>query len=74
MINIYQQPNNVETTNDNWWLTFDEDKNIITEPLQCCGFTSGPYTMVVADTLEECEKYIKEHDLVYNKYEDSIIE
>jgi len=74
MIKVYIQPNNVETTSENWWFAFDEDNNIIINPQCCSGFTSGPLTMVVADTLEECEDYIKENNLVYNKYEDIIME
>jgi len=57
MINIHEHPNNVETTESNWWFIFNEDKNIIIEPLQCSGYTSGPHTMVVADTLEELQTF-----------------
>ena len=74
MINIYTQPKNLLTTENDWWFIFSEDKHIVVEPLQCSGGTSSPHTMVVADTFEECEEYIEEHNLVYNKYENFIIE
>jgi hypothetical protein len=58
-----------------WAMLYDEDsKDILMEPQQCSGTYTCADTLVVADTLEECEDYIKENNLVYNKYEDIIIE
>lgn len=66
MINIYAHPNNVETAKNDWWFMFNENKNIIIEPFQCSGYTSGPHTMVVAHTLEELEKYIDDNNIIYS--------
>lgn len=69
MINVYNPIKNVETDQNNWWFVFDEaNKNIIIEPQQCSGSTSGSYTMVVADTKEELEQYIADHGLIYPDY------
>ena len=64
MINIHTQPNNLLTTENDWWFIFSKDKHIVVEPLQCSGGTTSPHTMVVADTLEELEQYIIDNALV----------
>lgn len=66
MINTHVHPNNVETAQTNWWFIFNEDKSIIIKPLQCSGYTSSPHTMVVADTLEQLEKYITDNGIIYS--------
>lgn len=65
MINVYKNPKNIETNQIIWWFIFDEtNKNIILEPQQCSGSTTGPYTMVVADTEEELIQYITDNVLI----------
>lgn len=64
MINIHTQPNNLLTTENEWWFIFSEDKHIVVEPLQCSGGTVSPHTMVIADTLEELVQYITENELI----------
>lgn len=51
----------------NWWMIYNADtKVIIIEPLQCSGYTSSPFTMVVADTKEELDQYIIDNKLLFN--------
>ena len=69
MINIHTQPNNLLTTENDWWFIFSEDKHIVVEPLQCSGGTTSPHTMVVADTLKELEQYIIENELISRSLE-----
>ena len=58
-------PDQVHTTDQNWWMIYDATtKQIVVEPMQCSGYTSGPLTMVIADTKEELEQYIKDNSLI----------
>jgi len=60
-------PDEVYTTELDWWMIYDADTKVITvDPLQCCGFTSSPYTMVIADSQTELEVYITDHGLIAN--------
>ncbi|NBP02785.1 MAG: hypothetical protein EBU90_22245 [Proteobacteria bacterium] len=60
-------PGDVHTTEQDWWMVYDADTKIIAvEPLQCSGYTSSHLTMVVADTKQELEQYIQDHDLIAN--------
>jgi hypothetical protein len=64
MMNVYKNPKNIETNQDQWWFIYEEaSKNIIVEPQQCSGSTSGSRTMVVADTKEELDQYIVDNGL-----------
>ena len=64
-MSVYKDPKNVETDQNQWWLVYEEtSKNIIVEPQQCSGSTSGPLTMVVADTKEELDQFIVENGLI----------
>ena len=75
MINVYNPIENVETDQNDWWFVFDEtSKNIIVEPQQCSGSTSGPYTMVVADTKEELDQYIVDNGLKYPDFDSQAFE
>ncbi|NBX72380.1 hypothetical protein EBQ91_05670 [bacterium] len=57
-------PDEVHTTELDWWMIYDADTKVITiQPLQCSGYTSSPLTMVIADTEEELEQYIADHGL-----------
>lgn len=63
---VVDQPNNVQTNEEQWWFVYDATtKIIVVEPLRCCGFTSSPFTMVIADTKEEIDTYIQENNLQY---------
>jgi hypothetical protein len=49
------QPNEVETTADEWWFIYDESAlTLVIPPQQCSGRTSSPHTMVICDTEAEC--------------------
>jgi len=37
---------------------------VIIPPQQCSGGTSSPYTMAIADSLEELEQHIQENGLI----------
>ena len=55
---------NTETTQEQWWITYnDETKIILQGPFQCSGRTSSPHIMVIADTEEELLTYIEENNL-----------
>ena len=55
---------NTETTQEQWWITYnDETKIILQGPFQCSGLTSSPHIMVIADTEEELLTYIEENNL-----------
>lgn len=72
---VISSPQEVHTTELDWWMIYDADtKVIILAPQQCLGYTSSPLTMVVADSKEECDQYITDNDLVYSNNEDLIIE
>lgn len=77
MIRIYTQqnlqneavipsPSEIHTSEQDWWMIYDIDtKEIMVTPQQCSGYTSSPFTMVIADTQEELGQYIQENDLIY---------
>lgn len=57
----------VITVDENAWVfLYDEDtKKIQMEPQQCSGTYTCAYTLVVADSKEECDQYILDNNLVY---------
>jgi hypothetical protein len=58
-------PNEVQTTDQDWWMIYDADtKEIVVKVQQCSGFTSSPFTMVIADTKEELDQYIINNNLI----------
>jgi len=60
-------PDEVHTAEEDWWIIYDADtKLIVIEPLQCSGYTSSPFTMVIADTKEELDQYIVDNKLLFN--------
>ena len=69
MIKIYKQA--VITVDENVWVfVYDNDtKKILMEPQQCSGTYTCAQTLVVADTLEECEEYIKGNVIANDLYE-----
>ena len=63
--------NNIETTQEQWWMLYnDETKIVIEGPFHCSGYTSSPNVMVIADTEEELEQYIIDNDLIVPTDED----
>jgi hypothetical protein len=65
-------PNEVYTTDQNWWMIYDAaTKQVAVEPMQCSGCTSSPLTIVVADSKEELEQYIADNELIYQHIADS---
>jgi hypothetical protein len=61
-------PDEVHTTEQEWWMIYNADtKVIVIEPLQCSGYTSSPFTMVIADTKEELLQYIKQNNLIFSE-------
>lgn len=72
---IHNSPTNIQTTETDWWFLFDsESLKIVTEPQQCSGYTTSPYNMFVADSLEECEEYIKDNGIIRDLFENEYIE
>lgn len=68
-------PQEVHTTEQDWWMVYDAaTKQILVEPMQCSGYTSGPLTMVIADSKEELEQYIINNNLIFkNKLQPNYI-
>jgi hypothetical protein len=57
-------PDEVHTTEQDWWMIYDADTKVITiKPFQCFGYTSSPMTMVISDTKEELDQYIIDNEL-----------
>ena len=57
-------PDEVHTTELDWWMIYDADTKVITiQPVQCSGYTSSPLTMVIADTEEKLEQYVIDNKL-----------
>lgn len=55
----------VITTDTEWWMIYDANTlQVIIPPQQCAGGTSSPYTMAIADSLEELEQHIQENGLI----------
>jgi hypothetical protein len=73
MIKVYSNqnstsPQNVHTTEEDWWMIFDPaSKNVIVMPQQCSGYTSSPLTMVVAENKDELNQYIIDNSLIIAK-------
>ena len=68
---IHNSPENIQTVETDWWFLFDsESLKIVTEPQQCSGYTTSPYSMFVADSLEECEEYIEDNGIIRDSFED----
>jgi|GEM_PF-604315 len=60
-------PDEVHTTDQEWWMIYDADTKVIAiEPLQCSGYTSSSFTMVISNTEEELLEYIKQNNLIYS--------
>ena len=59
-------PEDYKTNESSWWFVFDpQTLLLLIPPLQCSGKVSSPHTLVVFDTLQECEDYISDNNLKY---------
>ena len=68
---IHNSPQNTHVIETDWWFLFDsESLKIVTEHQQCIGYTTSPYNMFVADSLEECEEYIEDNGIIRDSFED----
>ncbi len=56
------QPLDYQASEQLWWFVHDQT-NVITGPLQCSGKISSPHTLVVCETVEECNTYILQNNL-----------
>ena len=66
MIQKITNVSNTETTQEQWWILYNDETKVILEgPLQCSGYTSSPNIMVIADTEEELLTYIEENNLIF---------
>jgi len=66
MIQKITNVSNIETTQEQWWIVYNDETKVILEgPLQCSGYTSSPNIMVIADTEEELLTYIEENNLIF---------
>ncbi len=67
--NISLTENGIQTTQEEWWFVYDyETKKIIAHPEKGCMHIRSPFTIIVANTLEECQEYISTHGLSYPEY------
>ena len=56
--------NNIETSETDWWMLYDESTQIVsTGPMRCSGITASPHIMVIADTEEEVLEFIEQEGL-----------
>jgi len=62
-------PSGLQTTSDEWWFIYNlENKEVVSKPMQCSALAYSPFTIVVADSLEECEQYISTNGLSSPEY------
>lgn len=54
-----------KTIQNEWWFLYNDGTKVVIEsPLQCSGYMSSPYIMVIGDTEEELLTYIEDNDLI----------
>ena len=59
----------IQTTQEEWSFVYDsETKKIMTEPMQGSMLIYSPLTLVITDSLEECQQYISNNELSYAEY------
>lgn len=62
---VVQSATNIITNEIEWWMIYDANTlQVIIPPQQCSGETSSPYTMAIADSLEELDQYIQDNGLI----------
>jgi hypothetical protein len=74
---IHNLPENIQTTENDWWFLFNLNSlELITKPQQCSGYTSSLYSMFIGNSLEECENYINDNGILNNlpDYEQSSLD
>jgi hypothetical protein len=63
-MNIYTKAL-IEVTSDQWAMLYEEkSKIVLLEPQQASGLYTAVDMLVVADTKEELEQYIADHELI----------
>jgi hypothetical protein len=61
---VIQEVNNIETSETDWWMLYDESTQIVyAGPMQCSGITASPHNMVIADTEAEVLEFIEQEGL-----------
>lgn len=61
---VIQEVNNIETSETDWWMLYNESTQIVyTSPMQCIGITASPHIMVIADTEAEVLEFIEQEGL-----------
>lgn len=59
----------IQTTEEEWSFIYNsETKKIMTEPMQGSMLIYSPLTLVITDSLEECQQYISNNELSYAEY------
>lgn len=65
MIQKITDVGNIEVSQEQWWMLYDDETKILIEcPLQCSGVTTSPHIMVIANSEEELLTYIEENGLI----------
>jgi hypothetical protein len=55
----------VITSPNDWWFAFNyETKKVIGEPMQLYSLIHTPLSIFVSDSLEDCEQYILDNNLI----------
>ena len=73
-MNIIDKPENFLTNEQQWWMIFEsETKKNTVSPNQCSGYTSSPFTMIVADSKEECEQFITDSNLFIPNFDNTLV-
>jgi hypothetical protein len=68
MLRIENTVTNIQTNDTEFWMIYDDSENrIIVDPIQCSGFTSSPFKMIIADTIEELLQYADENDILVSQ-------
>ena len=69
--NVEPFPNDgVFASNKEWWFIYDnETKKVFGDPIKSFSRIRSPLTIVIADTLKECEDYILTNELINLEYE-----
>jgi len=73
-MNIIDKPENFLTNGQEWWMIFEsETRKIIVPPNQCSGYTSSPFTMIVANSKEECDQFIIDSNLFIANFDNTLV-
>lgn len=59
----------IETSQEDWWFAYNyETKEIVLDPYEGRAHIRSQFTIIVANSLEECKEYISTHGLSYPEY------